>query len=215
MPMAEVEEAVKAEVELAAEAEEAAAAAPSGITGPSSAATPGIAVAESRWGALRTAMQMAADNLVRNTVRCCLGGSTRMAIAAALLPRFSPCPALLLCPAQVPSYALFGHQYFLLPDEGAVPLRSIAQLADPKLVVQPLDDAAAADPRHRLLKSAAASVAVAQRRGMLELRNGFVHHRMFSYRSKPPLPPSTPSLHTALFNRSEAGLGPYLQGTEI
>ena len=106
-----------------------------------------------------------------------------------------PCSSLVLC--QVPSYALFGHQYFLLPDEGAVPLRSIAQLADPKLVVQPLDDAAVADPRHQLLKSAAASVAVAQRRGVLELRNGFVHHRMFSYRFEPPPPPPPYSTSTA------------------
>jgi len=77
----------------------------------------------------------------------------------------------------VPSYALFGHQHFLLAS-GAVNVRRIQP--PPPLQQQPVMAAVAED----LLPGQAAEVLSAQRRSLLELRNGFIHHRMFSYRAR-------------------------------
>eukprot|EP00873_Tetraselmis_striata_P010572 jgi/Tetstr1/430836/TSEL_020617.t1 len=71
---------------------------------------------------------------------------------------------------RVPNYALFGQQFYLLP-HAAVSLRSL-QPSGPAAGIQPADGAWAAQ------------VAAAQGRGAAEVRNGFAHHRMLSYRRR-------------------------------
>lgn len=98
----------------------------------------------------------------------------------------TPSAPVLAADPQVPSYSLFGHQFYLLPTH-AVPLcRASPAAGGPREG----DGGDGGQGRQRRQEDEAAVVA-AQRRGILELRNGFAHHRMPTYRWAPPRPQSS------------------------